>query len=69
MKPSSTASDTCENNAVDATDIVIRNKPAITLDRYALLRLQQSPSSQGGHLATFLSDRSRAKCASMSSQF
>lgn len=60
-----------ELSAQPETDVVIVavRKPTAAIDRYALLRLQQLPSVQGGHLIDFLAERSRTKCDSMSSQF
>ena len=44
-------------------------KVSTALDRYAVLRLRQSASSQPGDLADFLAEQSRASSATMSGQF
>lgn len=45
------------------------HKSSTALDRYAVLRLRQTASSQPGDLADFLAEQSRANSATMSGQF
>lgn len=65
IAPSNTAA-----QPFSSDDLLVERKVArVEVDRYAMLRLRMTPSTQSRHLQDYLILRDRSRCASTSSQF